>query len=316
MPEAPPTDPAASAPTGSASPPEPSGSPPPAATAGSEGASQALVPGVPGSPELPQEGALAFFNPDAVPYALFLVIGTAVVVRIVQHVANRVAERVVARRLIIKQTVTLLGFTAYGMAGVLTVLALFDLSASAIFAVSGTLAVAGGFLLKDLAESTVAGVSILVSRPFQVGDRISFGGFYGEVKDIGLRSVRLVTLDDNLVTIPSSKFLADPVACANAGSLDCMVQIRFYVSPEADHARAKRIVTDAVRSSGYLYLGKPVGVTTSVKLVDQLGPLVELTASAYVYDARHEKRFASDVTERVLEAFRRSDLALPRSAAA
>ena len=70
-------------------------------------------------------------------------------------------------------------------AGVVSVSALFELSAQAIFALSGTLAVAGGFLLKDVAEATVAGVSILVSRPFQVGDRISFGGYYGEVRDIG-----------------------------------------------------------------------------------------------------------------------------------
>lgn len=272
------------------------------------------IPGMPENPGPAAEGALAFFNPDAIPYALLLVIGTAIAVRVVQNLANRVAEGAVSYRLVIKQGVTLLGFIAYGVAGVLAVLALFELSAQAIFALSGTLAVAGGFLLKDVAEATVAGISILVSRPFQVGDRISFGGFYGEVIDIGLRSVRLVTLDDNLVTIPSSKFLTEPVASANSGALDCMVVMPFFVAAEADHVRARQIVIDAVRASRYLYLGKPVTVLVSMKLAEKLGTVVELTAKAYVYDARHEKSFASDVTDRVLRAFRGAGVLMPTEA--
>lgn len=269
------------------------------------------IPGFPEKSGPAAEGALAFFKPDAIPYALVLVIGTAIAVRGVQNLANRVAESAVSYRLVIKQGVTLLGFVAYGVAGVLAVRALFELSTQAIFALSGTLAVAGGFLLKDIAEATMAGISILVSRPFQVGDRISFGGFYGEVKDIGLRSVRLVTFDDNLVTIPSSKFLSEPVASANSGALDCMVVMPFYLSAEADHVRARQIVIDAVRSSRFLYLGKPVTVLVSVKLAEKLGTVVELTAKAYVYDARHEKSFASDVTDRVLRAFRGAGVLMP-----
>jgi small-conductance mechanosensitive channel len=265
-----------------------------------------LAPSGPGS-----EGALAFFKPDAIPYAIFVIVGTAIAVRLIQRFANASAERVMRHRLAIKQAVTLLGFAAYGVAGVVATGSLFELSAQAIFALSGTLAVAGGFLLKDIAEATVAGVSILISRPFQVGDRISFGGYYGEVKDIGLRSVRLVTLDDNLVSIPSSKFLSDPVASANAGELDCMVVIPFFVSPDADHQRARQIVQDAVLSSRFAYLGKPVNVLISMRLAEQLGAVVELTAKAYVFDARHEKNFASDVTDRVLQAFRSNGIALP-----
>ncbi len=294
-----------------ASTPDSVGSPNPSA--------EIAIPGMPtsGDGTLPNaEGALAFFNPEAVPYALVVVIGTMVAVRIIQRLANRLAERAMRHRLVIKQGVTLLGFAAYGVMGIVAVSALFELSAQAIFAVSGTLAVAGGFLLKDVAEATVAGISILITRPFQVGDRISFGGFYGEVKDIGLRTVRLVTLDDNLVSIPSSKFLSDPVASANAGELDCMVVVPFYISPQTDHERARQIVHDAVLSSRFLYLGKPIVVLVSMSLAAELGAVVELTAKAYVYDARYEKSFASDITDRVLRSFRESGIEFASAPAA
>ena len=267
------------------------------------------VPQTPDEEALASEGALAFFNPGAVPYAILVILTTMVIVGVAQRLANRAAERTMRHRLAIKQGVTLLGFAAYGVMGFIVVGALFELSAQALFALSGTLAVAGGFLLKDLAEATFAGISILVTRPFQVGDRISFGGFYGEVKDIGLRSVRLVTLDDNLVSIPSSKFLTEPVASANAGALDCMVVVCFYISPDADHDRAREIVHDAVLSSRFLYLGKPVSVLLSMRLTEQIGAVVELTAKAYVYDARYEKPFASDITDRVLRSFRENGIA-------
>lgn len=290
--------------------PEPE-SPPYAPSAPSEAPqTQVSVPGLPEIGDSVEGGALAFFKPEAVPFVLALLIGTTLLVRLSQRLADRTAERVVEHRLAIKQGMTLVGFASYGVAFVIAASSLFDLSAQALLAVSGTLAVAGGFLLRDVAEATMAGISILLTRPFQVGDRISFGGYYGEVREIGLRTVRLVTLDDNLVSIPSNKFLQEPVASANAGALDCMVVVPFYLATHADHARARQIVHDAILSSRFLYLGKPVSVLVSMRLADEVGAVIELTAKAYVYDARHERTFASDITDRVLRSLRQNGIPL------
>jgi small-conductance mechanosensitive channel len=263
------------------------------------------------APEEAHEEALAFFHPDAVPLALLLLIGAALAVRVLHRIAGGLADRMTVHRLAIKQGATLAGFIIYAIGAMAGVGSVFELSAQALFALSGTLAVAAGFLLKDVAESIVAGLSILISRPFSVGDRISFGGYYGEVKDIGLRTVRLVTLDDNLVTIPSSKFLSESVASANAGALDCMVVMPFHVAATADYERARDIVRDAVMSSRFCYLGKPITVLLGAKLVEQIGVVVEIVAKAYVFDARHEKSFSSDVTDRVLCALREAEIDLP-----
>ncbi len=116
--------------------------------------------------------------------------------------------------------------------------------------------------------------------------------------------MRLVTLDDNLVTVPSNKFLTEAVASANAGALDCMVVMPFFIDAGADHVRARHIVRDAVLASKYLYMGKPITVLVSSHLTPHGRLLVEITAKAYVFDTRFEKAFASDVTDRVLRAFR------------
>ena len=253
---------------------------------------------------------LEFFDPAGLPFAIGVIAGAIVLVRLVNRLSGRLAERVAKRRLVIKQVATLFDFAAYGAAMIWAATSLFNLSQEAVFALSGTLAVAGGLALKDFASSFMAGISILTNKPFQVGDRISFGGYYGEVVEIGLRTVRLVTLDDNLVTIPSNKFLTDPVASANAGALDCMVVIPFYLRADADVARAKSIVRDAVHASRYLFLRKPVVILLSTQLTEEGRSVIVVTAKAYVYDARYEKAFAADVTERALEALRKDDVAL------
>ncbi len=254
---------------------------------------------------------LEFFNPDGLPSAIALFVCGVLAVRFVHRLSQRLAERVVSRRLLIKYLDTFFAFGTYTLVTLLAAGSLFQLSSQAIFALSGTIAVTVGFALKDVAASFLAGITILINKPFQVGDRIRFGGFYGEVTEIGLRSVRLVTLDDNLVSVPSNKFLTEAVASANAGELDCMVVLKFYLVPDADHRHAKELINDAVMASKYLYLGKPFVVLVEFVLRDDAKSVVKLTAKAYVYDARYEKAFASDITDRVLVAFRENGLMMP-----
>ena len=161
-----------------------------------------------------------------------------------------------------------------------------------------------------MAASFFASIAILFARPFQVGDRVTFDGYYGEIRSIGMRSVRLQTLDDNLVTIPSGKFLTDSVANANAGALDCMVVIPFYLRPDADLQRAKSIISDAVLASRYLYLGKDFSVISNMELSAEGRGVLQIQAKAYVYDARYEKAFVSDVTEQALDWLRRESVGL------
>jgi len=255
---------------------------------------------------------LEFLNPSAIPDAILVVVATIIVIRLVERGLRRLSERLTRQRLLIGQITTISSFVGYTAAGLVAFSMVFNLSPQALLAVSGTVAVTIGFALKDVAASFLAGISILTNKPFQVGDRISFGGFYGEVKEIGLRTVRLVTLDDNLVTIPSNKFLTDPVASANAGELDCMVVMSFFVSSQTDHGRAREIVRASVLASQYLFLEKPLVVLTGNRLTEQGQLVVEFTVKAYVFDTHHEKAFASDVTDRVLHAFKQEGVLLPQ----
>ncbi|MCC1498376.1 mechanosensitive ion channel family protein, partial [Alcanivorax sp. 1008] len=179
-----------------------------------------------------------------------------------------------------------------------------------LIAVGGAVAVALGFALKDIVASLVAGILLLFDRPFRVGDRVTFGDTYGEIVSIGLRTVRLVTLDDNLVTIPNSRFITDVVASGNAGELDMMVVTDFHVSLQADLEKVRKLIEEVVVTSRYAYLKKPVSFAIEeVEVARTLG--IRMRTKAYVLDMRYEKEFQSDLVMRVSQMFKAHGIVRP-----
>jgi small-conductance mechanosensitive channel len=248
---------------------------------------------------------LEFIVWDRLPFALIVILIALVTGSIATRSLGALGERINQQRLLFKQISAIIRFLILLVTTVLVASALFSFSSEAMLAVSGTAAVAIGFAFKDLLASLIAGIILLFDRPFQVGDRIKFGDIYGEVIEIGLRAVRIQTLDDNLVSIPNHRFLNDPVSSANAGSLHQMCVFSFWIGCNEDIAAAKRIVYEATASSRYVYIDRPI--TISVRE----GPVpngaerfaLDLTVKAYVFDGRYETPFGTDVTERVKAAF-------------
>ena len=64
---------------------------------------------------------------------------------------------------------------------------------------------------QDSLKNLFGSVTILMDRPFRIGERILFAGYDGVIEEIGFRSTKLRTLTGHLVTIPNSKIVNDPV---------------------------------------------------------------------------------------------------------
>lgn len=73
----------------------------------------------------------------------------------------------------------------------------------------------GGLALAMAAKDTVSnifgGFTIFADQPFKLNDRVKVAGFDGFIREIGLRSTRLQTLEGRIVTIPNSRFADAPV---------------------------------------------------------------------------------------------------------
>jgi small-conductance mechanosensitive channel len=243
--------------------------------------------------------------------SVFVVLGSVVVLRIIEDLATRLGERFTNRRPTIQKVESALRFGIYIVTVSLCVGFSVRLDPAALTVLGGTLAFAVGFAMRDLVAAFIAGITIMFDRPFQVGDRVTYAGQYGDIVKIGLRSVQMNTLDHNIITIPNNKVLTDVTSSSNYGALEMQVAMDFHVGIDQDARLATEIVQEACLTSPYVFLGRPVVIEAKQTFIGNYVALL-IKARPYVFDCKYEKTFETDVHLRVLEAFRRHHILPPR----
>jgi small-conductance mechanosensitive channel len=242
--------------------------------------------------------------------SLIVIVGAVVLLRVVTNISARLSRRFANKRPTIQKVESIIRFVIYSLTVIVCIALSVRLDATAVAIIGGALAVAMGFALRDLVTAFIAGITIMFDRPFQVGDRVSYAGVYGDIVKVGLRSVRLNTLDHNLVTIPNNKILTDVTSSGNYGTLEMQVPMDFYIGIDQDVTLAVALIREACLTSPYVYLDRPVPVLAKQTIMQEY-VTVQLTARPYVFDCRYEKAFETDVHFRVLEAFRAQSIAPP-----
>ncbi|GMV03090.1 MAG: mechanosensitive ion channel [Gammaproteobacteria bacterium] len=261
--------------------------------------------------ELADVGQLAqFIRWGGVTASVFVIAGAMVLLRLVSDLSQRLSARFVHRRPTLQKAESITRFSIYLLTVIVCVALSVRLDTTALAVIGGALAFAMGFALRDLVAAFIAGLTIMFDRPFQVGDRVNYAGEYGDIVKIGLRSVRLNTLDHNMVTIPNNKILTDVTASGNYGSLEMQVPMDFCVGVEQDVTLASELIREACLTSPYVHLDQPVPVFAR-QMIMQDYLVVQLKARPYVFDCRYEKPFETDVHLRVLHAFREHGILPP-----
>ena len=242
------------------------------------------------------------FNVGGLVASLIIVFIAMVVLRFITGIVDNIGEVFAERRLTLQKFNAIFQFAVYLMMGVMIVRLSFNFSEQTLSLIGGAVAFAVGFAAKDLVASLVAGFLIMIDRPFQVGDRVTFGGEYGDVTAIGLRSVRIRTLDDSVVTVPNNQFLTDITVCGNYGVLDMQIMVDLYIGTDQDIVRARDLLEEATATSKFVYLEKSIEVLASQVVLENL-VAVRMRVKAYVVDTRYEKEFETDITIRAMAAF-------------
>jgi len=272
-------------------------------------ASAAAAPASPVSAD-PAATLLRMFRWTGV-IASFAVIAAAwLLLRFTHNLLERLSTVFNERRLQFHRFGAFFRFAVYFLAIVSITLLSFEISTEVLTILGGTAAVAIGFAAKDLVASVMSGLMIIFDRPFQVGDRVTFGGQYGDVVNIGLRSVKLRTLDDSIVTIPNNLFLNDVSSCGNYGVLNMQIMIDFLIGLDQDVRRAQEIIREVAATSCYIYLPNPVDVLVT-QVANEHYVALRLRLKAYVLDTQFEKAFETDVTLRVMDTFKAEGIEPP-----
>jgi small-conductance mechanosensitive channel len=103
-----------------------------------------------------------------------------------------------------------------------------------------------GFAFKDIFQNFLAGILLLITDPFEVGDQIVVDSFEGTVEEIKARATLITTYDRRQVIIPNSDMFTKAVTVNTAFErrrMHCDVVVKGSDDPD----RVQGIIEQAVR---------------------------------------------------------------------
>jgi small conductance mechanosensitive channel len=113
-----------------------------------------------------------------------------------------------------------------------------------------------GFALQDISKNFVAGLLLLLQRPFQIGDAIEVKGYTGTVHEISLRATVIKTFDGLRVYIPNADVYASPLTNFSQAT-QRRIGLRVGVAYDTDLEQATRVALQAIRDVPELALEDP-----------------------------------------------------------
>lgn len=222
-------------------------------------------------------------------------------------ILDNFSERTSKYRLKIKRLVPIARVIIWTIAIYIAIAGIIQPPYATVITVMASVGIAVGLASQDVLKNLFGGIMLILDRPFQVGDKIQFQDHYGEVQQIGLRSSRIVTPGDSVVTIPNGELIRNAVSNANTGALDCLVVTNIYLPADCPVDEVKQIAFKAVISSRFVFMKKPISIMTENEMHERRF-ILKLKVKAYVLDIRYEFPFQSDVTELILTELRNRDI--------
>jgi len=193
------------------------------------------------------EAALAAIDADTSLLVVTAVVAAATyaVARTVRRTVDRLADRSDAiddhRRAVTRR----LGQLSVSLFGVLLVLSLWRVDLGNLLLGAGVVGIVVGLAARQTLGAALAGLVVLFTRPFEVGDWVEIDGVEGVVDDITLLDTRVRTFDDEYVVVPNDAITATEVVNrSRMGRL--RVEVEVGVAYATDLEAAREAATDAM----------------------------------------------------------------------
>jgi MscS family membrane protein len=126
----------------------------------------------------------------------------------------------------------------------------FGIPVNAVFASAGIAGFAVAMAAKDTLSNLFGGMTIFMDQPFRPGDYIVLDNDErGEVMHIGLRSTRIKTRDDVMITIPNSVITSTKIVNQSSPKPMFRVRVKIGVAYGSDIKQVETILVEQGRSN-------------------------------------------------------------------
>ena len=143
---------------------------------------------------------------------------------------------------------------------IITVLGRYGIEVSALVTTLGIGSLAIALAAQETLGDMIAGFTIMLDQPFKAGDRVEIQAIetWGDVTEIGLRSTRIITRDNRMVTVPNSVIGKGMVVNHSVPSTMYRVETHVGVAYGTDIEHAREVMIEAIRSQEWVMHDKPI----------------------------------------------------------
>ena len=251
-------------------------------------------------------------------YALMIILLSSIAVSIVNTILPYLERKVTSKTdtglddVILDLSKKFAGVIIY-VTGAILALDVLGLNIMPFVAGAGVAGIAIGFAAKDTLSNLIAGVLLILDRPFEVGDRIEVwtapknSATWGDVVDIGLRATKIRTTDNIVIVIPNNEIMMRDIINYTAITEEIRVRIPIGIAYEADIKKAKEIICEISFELDWV-MKEPAPKVVVKSFGDSA---VNLEARIWISDPRRRMDTISHVTDRVKETFDKAGIEIP-----
>ncbi len=194
--------------------------------------------------------------------------------------------------------------------GVAAVLAQFGIQILSVIAGLGIVGIAVGFAAQETLSNFIAGVTLLVERPFRIGDWVEINGQTGKVREITLRTTRLRSRDNVVMAIPNASVASSDIVNYSAGG-PLRVRIPVGIAYKESAKRAREVMLPVIRANEMIMTRLGLGPTV---LMSELGDSSVNLDIFYWIEPDHidvQPRISAEILEACKEALDDAGIEIP-----
>jgi small-conductance mechanosensitive channel len=250
--------------------------------------------------------------------ALIIIVYTAplkkVLVLLLQYLKDNLAHRTETKvdDIIFDLLNRLAGVIIYSIA-IIMALDILGINIMPFIAGAGVIGVAIGFAAKDTLSNLIAGILLIIDRPFEIGDRIEVwsapagSASWGDVIDIGVRATKIKTTDNITIVIPNNEIMRRDIVNYTLTSQCVRVRVNIGVAYDTDIDKAKQAIINVAEKIEWIMRDPPPKV-----VVRSFGESsVDLQLRVWIHDARRRMDTISFITDNVKSEFDRLGIEIP-----
>lgn len=166
-----------------------------------------------------------------------------------------------------------------------------------------------GFAMQDTLKNIFGGITLILDGTFKVGDKIELSdGTIGEIHDITIRSTKIRTYDNLIVTIPNGKIADSKIINYVQPDHKARVVVNFSVAYGSDVNKIKELIQKAVLNNIKDIATDPPHVVILNELGDS-ALLFRLNLWVNDYNLAYAKRL--EATQLVYETLQKEKIEIP-----